>query len=116
MSEPFLGYTNDVSKAFPGIKDFRVTIAEDPNGYYLTSDRQRERTYRKGDPTRHPCANPRCQQGGLDIQQLVMVLGPGTYNFDCEGHDGSPKGRRKGDPCDNRFSVKVDVERRPALR
>jgi len=27
----------------------------------------------------------------------------------CDGYEGSPKGRRKGDPCDTMFRFKVSV-------
>jgi hypothetical protein len=58
-----------------------------------------------------PCANPLCQQGGLDVQHLLMMNGPGSYVIDCRGHEGSPNGRRKGDPCDNVFNVNVEIDR-----
>ncbi|MDP2376093.1 hypothetical protein [Reyranella sp.] len=112
MSQPFLGYTNDVDKAFPGIRDFRVTVTEDPGGYYVRDAAQRMNVYTKGSAARvHRCANPQCQQGGLDIQRLVLFSGPGSHAISCPGHDGSPKGRRKGDQCDNHFDVTIEIER-----
>ena len=40
--------------------------------------------------------NPRCQQGGLDLQRLVMFHQSGEYDYPCNGHEGTPKGRRQG--------------------
>lgn len=109
--EPFLGQTSDADKAFPGIKDFRVTIIEDPFGYYVSDAAQRKSVYTKASArVMHRCANSRCQQGGLNIQRLVMFSAPGQHDIRCPGHDGSPQGRRMGDPCDNRFAVTLDVE------
>ena len=85
---PFLGTTTDRNAAFPGIAQIKFSVSQDPYG-----------------------ANPRCQQGGLLTQQIVLFHPDGECDFPCNGHEGTPAGRRKGDPCDNRFKVTLEVIR-----
>lgn len=105
-SKPFLGETTDRDKAFYGINSFELTVVQDRFGHYTSHAWQREVRYTKADIPRHlRCANPRCQQGGLDLQQTVNFWPSGERSFPCNGHEGTPKGRRQGDPCDNVFVV-----------
>lgn len=111
-SAPFLGTTEDRNQAFAGIKSFKVKILQDPYGYYCRKQHQRETVYSKSSLPRYTtCCNPRCQQGQIDLQSLILFSGTGEYEFYCNGHEGSPKGRRKGDPCDNVFKITISVER-----
>lgn len=104
--KPFLGETTDRNKAFPGIDSFELTVVQDRWGHYTREEWQRTSRYTKGDVPRYlRCANPRCQQGGLDLQQIVTFWPSGEKTFPCSGHEGSPAGRRRGDPCDNSFVV-----------
>lgn len=112
---PFLGTTTDRNAAFPGIEQVAFSVSQDPYGEYLREAWQRSERYIKGDlPSHIRCANPRCQQGGLQTQQLVMFLPDGEYDFSCNGHEGTPAGRRKGDPCDNSFKVTLKVTHLPS--
>ena len=105
-SKPFLGETTDREKAFYGIASFELTVVQDRFGMYTREAWQRESRFTKGDIPRYlRCANPRCQQGGLDLQQIVNFWPSGEQTFHCNGHEGTPQGRRKGDPCDNSFVV-----------
>lgn len=109
---PFLGTTNNRNEAFPDIKSLKVVIKQDPYGDYLQREGYREITYSINNIPRYAtCCNLKCQQGGIDLQSLVLFSGSGEYNLGCNGHEGSPKGRRKGDPCDNVFQVTVAVEK-----
>jgi hypothetical protein len=109
---PFLGTTTDRSKAFPGVKELTVKVAQDPHGMYCEKPWQRESTYSKDNIPRYArCQNPRCQQGGLDLQQIVLLHGNGEHRFYCNGHEGTPKGRRKGYPCGNSFTVAISIEK-----
>jgi hypothetical protein len=104
--KPFLGETTDREKAFSGIASFELKVVQDRFGMYLREEWQRESRYTKSNIPRYlRCANPRCQQGGLDLQQIVNFWPSGEKTFYCNGHEGTPKGRRKGDPCDNSFVV-----------
>lgn len=105
-AKPFLGETTDRDKAFYGIAAFELTIVQDRFGMYTREAWQRESRYTKSDVPRYlACANPRCQQGGLDLQQIVNFWPSGERTAHCSGHEGSPNGRRPGDPCDNSFVV-----------
>jgi len=114
-SRPFLGETTDREKAFPDVESLELTVVQDPYGQYARHAWQRESRYTKANmPRRLTCLNPRCQQGGLELQQIILFSPSGQRSYYCNGHEGTPKGRRKGDPCDNRFDVTVAVVRRAA--
>jgi hypothetical protein len=105
-SKPFLGETTDRDKAFSGIDAFELKVVQDRFGHYTRKAWQRESQYTKSNVPRYlRCANPRCQQGGLDLQQIVNFWPSGEQTFSCNGHEGSSAGRRRGDPCDNSFVV-----------
>ena len=111
-AKPFLGETTDRNKAFYGIASLELTVVQDRFGHYTVHEWQREQRFTKENIPRHlACANPRCQQGGLDLQRIVLFSTPGKHTYWCNGHEGSPKGRRQGDPCDNRFEVILSVTR-----
>jgi len=102
--------------AFPGVKTVRVEITERGDGVRFG-------------PQGHPlvtvvtetslrpaldCSNRRCQQGGVDIERLLQML---TYarttdhqeTIFCCGHEGSPKGRHRGPPCENSFQLNISI-------
>lgn len=109
--EPFLGTTNNREEAFSGIEVLNIVIKQDPYGYYGNKDHSREATYSKSNVPRYAsCNNPRCQQGGVDLQRLVWFHPSGEYEYYCGGHEGTPKGRYKGDPCGNVFTIILEVE------
>lgn len=106
--KPFLGETTDRARAFPGVTGLDMTIVQDRWGHYTREPWQRESRFSLDSVPRHlRCVNPRCQQGGLDLQQIAMFWGNGEHTMYCSGHEGSPAGRRKGDPCDNSFVVTI---------
>ena len=43
---PFLGDMSDPNKAFPGIRELKVTVEQDPRGYYL-KEHERKRASRE---------------------------------------------------------------------
>jgi hypothetical protein len=107
---PFFGTTTDVNHAFPGIEAIDITITQDTYGHYLQRDWQRSSRFSKSTiPSHFRCANPRCQQGGLNLQNIVLFLPDCQHEFSCNGHEGTPAGRKKGDPCDHRFTVQLSV-------
>ena len=111
ISKPFLGETTNRDEAFPGIDSIDITITQDPYFHYSSKETQRVNHYTRSTIPRYcKCVNPRCQQGGLDLQKLVLFNSNGSHTFPCNGHEGSPKGRRKGSPCDNYFEVALIVE------
>lgn len=103
---PFLGDMSDPTKAFPGIKTLKVTVEQDPGGYYL-KEHERKHDYTKQTIARLArCANPRCQQGGANLQEIVVFRGDGVHSVPCKGKE---SGSRQ--PCDNVFKVTVAIER-----
>jgi len=108
---PFLGETTDRDQAFPDISSLELTVVQDPYGYYAGQASQRESRFTKATiPRRLACANPRCQQGGLDLQQ-IQFWSPGKHTWDCHGHEGTPTGRHKGAPCNNSFELMLTIQR-----
>jgi hypothetical protein len=116
ISKPFLGATTSVNEAFPGIEEIDITIEQDTYGYYCQHQWQRISHFTKSTIPRHMhCVNPRCQQGGVDLQSFVLSHSNGEFDISCNGHEGSPAGRRKGDPCDNHFKIKLNITRTKKL-
>jgi hypothetical protein len=113
-SRPFLGTTTDRDAAFPDIESMTIIVEQDPSGNYAQKDWQRKSTYTKTDMPRFArCLNPRCQQGGLDLLNVATTFSSnGEHTYHCRGHEGSPQGRRKGNPCTNSFKVTLQVTRR----
>ncbi len=104
--------TRDREKGLSGIKNLKLIVRQDIYGYYITNELLREATYSKASLPRYArCCNTKCQQGGLDLQIIALYSANGQRNISCPGHEGSPKGRRKGDSCDNVFTVIVEIER-----
>lgn len=104
--------TTDRDKGLSGIKELTISVKQDPYGYYILDDRFRESTYTKSTLPRYAqCCNPRCRQGGLDLQTVAMFAADGERTISCQGHEGSPKGRRRGDSCDNVFVVTIHTIR-----
>lgn len=112
-SKPFFGkMTDKVSEAFPDVVLLKMTITQDPYGYYTNRQGQNIVHATLDNLTRHVrCLNPRCQEGGLDLQNIIRYSDSGEKTIYCRGHEGTAKGRKVGDPCDNSFKVDLVIER-----
>jgi hypothetical protein len=111
--KPFLSTTTDRDAAFPDIESMTVVVEQDPSGHYSQNEWQRKSTYTKHSiPKLASCLNSRCEEGGLDLQNVASFSSNGVHTYYCGGHEGSPKGRRKGNPCMNSFTVTVEVKPR----
>lgn len=109
QSKPFLGETTDRARAFPGISVLEVKVEQDKWEHYTEKPSQRESRFTLANVPKHvPCVNPRCQQGGLDLQEIVVFFSNGEHVLSCNGHEGSPSGRREGEACDNSFVVTIN--------
>ena len=104
-----------IAAALPRIEKLRITVCQDVYRLYLA--RPRRRIYSKDDPPPKsiPCANPRCQDGGLDLSAYILAaVSAGrlnkTFEYLCHGHDGSPKGRHRGGPCRNAMKVAIRIQ------
>src|SRR2546426_909576 len=102
--KPFLGKTDKVNEAFPGVISLNVKITQDPFGHYTNRPGQNVSHFTLENLEKHVrCLNPHCQQGGLDLQNIVAFSESGEQTFSCNGHEGTPKGHKVGDACDNTF-------------
>lgn len=110
-TKPLLGETTNRDEAFPEFASIDLTVEQDPFQMYSSHTTTRVRRYTKATVPRWlRCLNPRCQQGGLDLQNFISFWPPGKQTFHCDGHEGTPKGRRKGAPCGNSFVLTLSTE------
>ena len=113
MSNSWLGKPAPFREVYPNIKSIRLDGSQygDLRSEYLTTLHYSESNI----PIHIDCANPRCQQGGYGLQTLLDTI---VYSNEtkteqtwyCDGHEGSPKGRRKGDPCMNHIKFTILIE------
>lgn len=104
--------TSKFGEVFPDIVSLEMMIVQDRFGQYTKDGQPAEHRFTHTTATSHlACVNSRCQQGGLDLQR-ILSFSNGEHSHSCNGHEGTPKGRRKGAPCGNTFEVALHVERR----
>ena len=110
-SEPFLG-TTDRASALAGFESIELVVSQDPYGQYVADELRRTHRYTKASlPRNERCVNPRCQQGGIDLQQIVEFWPDGEKEFPCNGHEGTPAGRKIGNSCTNTFKINLKTVR-----
>lgn len=113
----FASKTDSFDKAFPNIEDVKVELKE----YGEDVDQwSHNRTYSKQYfPGEYiDCSNKLCYNGGISIGSIIRDM---IYNkqteFEtsklCQGHEGSPKGRRIYRKCLNSFELKVSLKYKP---
>lgn len=104
---PFLGTTTKRKEAFPSLKTLRLVVSTKTYGetapYTYTFN---ENNF----PAIVRCRNQLCEQGGLELSNIINFYENGEYEFDCQGHEGTPKGRRIGYPCWAVFKVSLYKE------
>lgn len=112
-SRPFVGTMSSFREAYPDVKSLRLEGRE--RGDLASGMGQRDVHYTESNiPGNIPRGNPRCQQGGYDLNPVVMTLTGSrdtSYEIDwsCNGHEGTPKGRRIGDPCMNSIRATLTI-------
>ena len=119
-NEPFLKREPiTFGKLFPSIKSLTLSGKEHgdfPDILSIPLERRSTLHYTESSlPAKIPCSNPRCQQGGYELQWTIdaIVRSQDTHYekaFHCGGHEGSPQGKRKGDSCCNYIEIKVELE------
>ena len=113
MSDSWLGKPAPFHEVYPQIKSLRLEGTQHGD---LGSEFQATLHYSESNIlAKINCANPQCQQGGYEVQQFLDALvhakeTESEQTWHCNGHEGSPKGRRKGDPCMNyiKFTISID--------
>jgi hypothetical protein len=109
---PFLGTVSSLRQAYPEVK---TLFFEGEQSGELAREHQRHLRYSESTlPAKIPCGNPRCRQGGFDLNTTLMSVAhdkkPGSEGkLYCNGHEGTPKGRRIGDPCFNTVSFILSI-------
>jgi len=100
-------------KAFPEVKSISVDVEEKGRGVYSGLGLHH---YGKGNVGEFVnCSNPKCYNGGFNIGETIRSLyfnknTEAEGKEECQGREGTPKGRRLYDRCENRFSYKVKIE------
>lgn len=111
-TRPFIGENTTFAKAFPKIKSL---ILEGTHRGDYSREWQLSVHYSGELPRVVPCVNPRCVQGGYDFGAYIFSFsGKGAVTHEstmyCNGHEGSPKGRVKGESCMNSLTYKLTIE------
>lgn len=112
QSRPFLGVPASFTVAYPQFKSLVVRVRHSGD---VARPHQKDEVYTESSiPKNVPCPNPRCQQGGYDLTGAIMHMAhssEGQYKvrYSCNGHEGTPKGRRKGSPCMNFAEFKFEA-------
>lgn len=106
--------TTDRKKAFPDLKSLDIAITQEDMGFGRASDLRKNHHFNEKDfPASVQCSNPLCKQGGLELSNIVRFYESGEHDFPCNGHEGSPAGRKIGPRCHVTFKVKLTIERHP---
>lgn len=115
-SRPFLGEPAPFLQAFPAVAEIVVQVSEtgDIPSAFASHGLYPRRFHNNELGSLVSCSNPRCRQGGIDLRDQIYFLVESRetrreFSCGCNGHEGSPKGRRKGDPCDNRFQIHISI-------
>jgi hypothetical protein len=111
-TRPFLGEYTTFAKAFPSVRDVRICGEQFGD---MDSEMQRHISSSGLNPaTTIRCSNRRCQQGGYQIEHLIRSMidqrqSQFSTTIHCDGHEGTPKGRRKGGPCLNYAKLTITL-------
>lgn len=110
-TRPFLqGKPSSFLEAFPKVKTLSFEGAQRGDA---SGEGQREERFSETNlPRVIACSNPRCQQGGYDLSAYIITLARDRKpqmegQIYCNGYEGTPKGRRKGDACFNGLTFSI---------
>ena len=115
-AKPFLGEYTTFTGAYPNFSELTLRVQHRGD---LAYPHQKAEVYTVSNlPRVLPCANPRCQQGGYDLTATIITLEGGRIanykvSWHCNGHEGSPKGRRKGSACMNSVELEFEAKYKP---
>jgi hypothetical protein len=113
-----LGGTSTFDKAFPDLAEALIQYYEIGDGIEGSRGFPPPGTYTNPHQVTEPrmrCSNKRCKRGGYDIEQEIrnMTYGKVTdreFILRCEGDEGSPGGRKKGNSCMNMLHVRLKLK------
>lgn len=106
--------TTSFEKKYPQIANISISITETKSGLrreYLQAG------YRdiKEVPGIHPCSNPKCREGGLDINRIIGdMVAKNQSNHEirlrsCIGYTTLPRGNSPGTRCSHDFAARVRI-------
>lgn len=117
MKKPLLqGNPTTFTELFPEVKSLELTVQEHGEfSSFAPSVKSSIHFTKSSIPSKITCSNPKCQQGGYELQWIlteVIRKKDRKYKsiFHCNGHEGTPKGRRIGDPCCNNIEIEIDID------
>ena len=117
-SDPVFSKKVQFIEAFPDIKSIELKTKEKVRRYIFSPDfKEYERTY---DLSNMPgeylnCGSYDCKRGGYHIGSVIRTAYRNKDDnssgvLKCPGDNGTPKGRRKGDPCGNSISYGLAIK------
>jgi hypothetical protein len=107
--------TGDFGEAFPNVEAIDFSIDDNPWGWYDVRGHRPLQFTSASATSFIPCPNNRCRRGGFDFGTFLRNYTYGSkitsvdQSYPCNGDEGTPAGRRKGDPCMNSFKVKGTI-------
>ncbi|WP_062067769.1 hypothetical protein [Sphingobium baderi] len=112
--------TSNFEDAFPNIEAIDFEIDNNPWGHYDRLGHHPIRITRVSPKSFVACPNRRCQRGGFNFGDFLANYsygGKGTLeienSYPCNGDEGSPAGRKRGQGCMNSFKVKGTITFKP---
>jgi hypothetical protein len=110
----YLFGTTSFEKKYPQIADISISITETKSGLkreYLQAGYQDIQKV----PGIHPCSNPKCREGGLDINRIIGdMVAKNQSNHEirlrsCIGYTTLPRGNSPGTRCSHDFTTRVQI-------
>jgi hypothetical protein len=101
-------------RKFPQIADISITITETKTGLRKEYLQTAYHDIRKV-PGIHPCSNPKCREGGLDITRIIGdMVAKNRSNTEirlrsCTGYTMLPRGNSPGTRCSHDFAAKIQI-------
>jgi hypothetical protein len=106
--------TSPFERKFPQIADISISITETKSGlrkeYLQTAYHDIKKV-----PGIHPCSNPKCREGGLDINRIIgELVAKNKSNIEvrlrsCIGYTTIPRGNSPGTRCSHDFAAKIQI-------
>lgn len=112
--------TGNFGEAFPNVEAIDFTIDDNPWGWYNVRGHRPLHFTSASATSFIPCPNDRCRRGGFDFGTFLRNHTYGAkitavdQSYPCNGDEGTPAGRRKGDPCMNCFKVRGTIKYKPS--
>jgi hypothetical protein len=110
----YLSGITSFEKKYPQIADISISITETKSGLkreYLQTGYQDIKKV----PGIHPCSNPKCREGGLDINRIMgEMIAKNQSNHEirlrsCIGYTTLPRGNSPGTRCSHDFAARVQI-------